>query len=93
MIYEEFDSYRGTKTRWCVMMNIEDIRALGLSPEDHATVHSAQGKMENVKLYAYDVPRGDMLAYYPEANILTSIDIDPRSCTPAFKSTKVWIET
>ena len=92
MIYEEFDSYRGTKTRWCVMMNIEDIRALGLSPEDHATVHSAQGKMENVKLYAYDVPRGDMLAYYPEANILTSTDIDPRSCTPAFKSTRVWIE-
>jgi len=49
--------------------------------------------MENVKLYAFDVPRGDMLAYYPEANILTSTDIDPRSRTPAFKSTSVWIET
>jgi len=93
IIYEESDSYRGTKTRWCVMMNIEDIKALGLKPEDHATIASEQGKMENVKLYAFDVPRGDMLAYYPEANILTSTDIDPRSRTPAFKSTSVWIET
>lgn len=91
IIYEEFDSYRGTKTRWCVMMNKKDITALGLQPGDHATVESAQGKMENVKLYAFDVPRGDMLAYYPEANILTSTEIDPRSCTPAFKSTSVWI--
>ena len=93
MIYEEFDSYRGTKTRWCVMMNAADIKALGFKPEDTATLHSAQGKMEGVTLYAYDVPRGDMLAYYPEANVLTSTDIDPRSCTPAFKSTSVWFET
>ena len=92
MIYEEFDSYRGTKTRWCVMMNGKDIKALGLKPEDHATLYSDQGKMEDVTLYAFDIPRGDMLAYYPEANILTSTDIDPRSCTPAFKSTSVWIE-
>ena len=92
IIYEEFDSYRGTKTRWCVMMNVEDISALGYAPEDTATLRSDQGIMEDVTLYPFDVPRGDMLAYYPEANILTSTDIDPRSRTPAFKSTSVWID-
>ena len=30
-----------------------------------------------------------MLAYYPEANVLTSNNADPRSKTPSFKSIPV----
>lgn len=92
MIYEEGDSYRGTKTRWCVMMNAQDIAELGLEPNGRATIRSDHGLMYGVTVYPFDVPRGDMLAYFPEANILTSTRIDPRSRTPAFKSTPVWVE-
>ena len=91
IIYEERDTYRGTKTRWCVMMNQEDISALGLNEGDIVNVSSAQGQMQAVTLYEFDLPRGDVLAYYPEANILTSTAVDPRSQTPAFKSTPVEI--
>jgi len=91
IIYEEKDSYRGTETRWCAMMNEADISALGLNPGDKANLRSENGAMENVTLYAFDVPRGNVLAYYPEANHLTSTDVDPRSRTPAFKSTPLWV--
>ena len=91
IIYEEKDSYRGTETRWCAMMNAKDIAALGLSPGDAANLRSANGKMEGVKLYAFDIPRGNVMAYYPEANSLTGTEVDPRSQTPAFKSTPLWV--
>jgi anaerobic selenocysteine-containing dehydrogenase len=39
----------------------------------------------------FDVARGCVAAYYPEANVLTGRDADPRSHTPAFKSCPVSI--
>ena len=92
IIYEETDSYRGTRTRWSVMMNAEDMAELGLAEGDRADVRSPHGAMAGVTVYAFDVPRGNALAYYPEANALTGTAQDPRSRTPAFKSTGVWIE-
>ena len=92
IIYEEKDSYRGTASRWCVMMNKDDIAELGLEANAKATVRSAQGIMQDLLVYAYDVPRGNVVAYYPEANVLTANHVDPRSRTPSFKSTPVWIE-
>lgn len=91
IIYEETDSYRGTDTRWSVLMNLEDITALGVTAGDLVTLRSAYGTMEAVKVFAFDVPRGNVMAYYPEANILISRDSDPRSKTPAFKSVAVSI--
>ena len=49
------------------------------------------GRMEGVTLRAYDIARGAVMAYYPEANVLTGRAVDPRSKTPAFKSTPVRI--
>jgi molybdopterin-dependent oxidoreductase alpha subunit len=92
IVYEEKDAYRQTATRWCVMMNRDDIAALGLVEGGRADVRSAQGEMAGVTVHGFDVPRGAVLAYFPEANILTSTALDPRSKTPAFKSTPVWIE-
>ncbi|MEP7210037.1 MAG: molybdopterin dinucleotide binding domain-containing protein, partial [Alphaproteobacteria bacterium] len=91
IVYEEKDSYRKTATRWCVMMNRDDIAALGLAEGARADIRSAQGEMAGVLVYGFDVSRGSVLAYFPEANVLTSVATDPRSKTPAFKSTPVWI--
>ncbi len=38
---------------------------------------------------SFDLPDGDLMAYYPEANRLIGPDKDPRSKTPAFKSVPV----
>ncbi len=92
IIYEETDSYRGTKTRWAVMMNAADMDDLGIETGDRVNLRSDNGKMEDVTAYAFDLPRGNVTTYYPEANVLTSTRVDPRSRTPSFKATPIWIE-
>lgn len=92
IIYEEDDSYRGTDTRWSVLMNAEDIAALGIAAGDYVNLRSPFGEMQAVKVFAFDVPRNNLLAYYPEANVLIGTAHDPRSKTPAFKSVAVAVE-
>jgi hypothetical protein len=48
--------------------------------------------MPGVTLKAWDVTRGSVVAYYPEANVLVGTEVDPRSRTPAFKATPVRLE-
>jgi anaerobic selenocysteine-containing dehydrogenase len=74
-----------------VLMHQDDIAALGTQAGHTVDILSAQGCMSGVTVFAFDVPRGNVLAYYPEANILTSTEHDPRSQTPAFKSVPVRI--
>lgn len=92
IIYETSDSYRGTKTRWVVLMNPADIKALGKNTGDKVTVKSSIGEMRDVTLHSFDVSQGNVLAYYPEANQLIGLERDPRSKTPAFKSVSVSVE-
>ena len=92
IIYEESDTYRGTDTRWSVLMNSEDVSEMGLSAGDLVDIKSAYGCMEKVKVFVFDLPRGNLMAYYPEANILIGLEHDPRSKTPAFKSVPVNIQ-
>lgn len=89
IIYEEEDTYRGTKTRWCVMMSSADLARLGVADGGKVTVTSDHGEMHNVIAYEFDVPPGDVLAYFPEANVLLDTAVDPRSRTPSFKYTHV----
>lgn len=91
IIYEENDSYRGTDDRWVVMMCAEDIQALGLAEGSRVNVKSASGEMRGVRVHRFDLPSGNVMAYYPEANSLVGREIDPRSKTPAFKSVPVEI--
>ncbi|MDC7677050.1 FdhF/YdeP family oxidoreductase [Asticcacaulis machinosus] len=91
IVYEYKDSYRGMDDRWSVMMNVADLAEHGLSDGGKATLSSDHGIMENVTVRAFDIARGSVMAYYPEANILTGTAVDPRSHTPAFKSTPVRI--
>ena len=93
IIYEEKDSYRKTDTRWCVMLNESDIEGLGIEPGERISLESAHGRMDNVKVFVHDLPRGNAMAYYPEANCLTGTEVDPRSKTPSFKHTRVRLLT
>ena len=92
IVYEDVDVYRQTQSRWCVMIGDEDLSRLGLSVHDRVDLHSAYGAMRNVLVERFDLPAGDLMAYFPEANILTGTAVDPRSKTPAFKATPVRIE-
>lgn len=92
IIYEREDSYRGNAGRRDVMLHPDDIAAAGMAPGDRANLVSAHGRMEGVTLRAYDIARFSVMAYYPEANVLTGREVDPRSRTPAFKATPVRLE-
>lgn len=89
IVYERKDSYRNDADRWSVMLNAADLAARGLADGDLATLESEHGRMEGVTVHAYDIAPGSVMAYYPEANVLTGASLDPRSKTPAFKSTPV----
>lgn len=92
IIYEEHDSYRGTDTRWAILMCPEDMDAFGVLHGDHVDIVSAHGRMERVVVFPFALPRSNVMAYYPEANVLIGTDHDERSQTPAFKSVAVRIE-
>lgn len=92
IIYEEADSYRGTQTRWCVLLNPADMRALGVAEGDKVTLRSAHGEMKQVIAHPFDLPEGNLMAYYPEANVLIGTEHDSRSKTPAFKSVPVQVD-
>lgn len=92
IIYEERDSYRGVEDRWTVLMNRDDMAAMRIGDGDRVDLVSAHGRMEAVQVRGFDVPRGDALAYYPEANVLIGTDVDARSRTPSFKHTPIRIE-
>ncbi len=93
IIYEEKDSYRKTDTRWCVMLNESDIEDLGIRPGERISLESEHGRMRDVKVFVHDLPKGNAMAYYPEANCLTGTEVDPRSKTPSFKHTRVRLLT
>lgn len=92
IIYEEADSYRGVAERWSVLMNAQDALELGTQQGERVNLVSNNGVMSGVRVHLFDLPRGCIAAYYPEANVLTGREADPRSHTPAFKSVEVTIE-
>ncbi|MEM9533588.1 MAG: FdhF/YdeP family oxidoreductase [Pseudomonadota bacterium] len=92
MIYEQNDTYRSTPHRWSVLMSPEDMAERRLKAGDRVDLVSEFGQMPGVSVYPLELPAGNLLAYYPEANRLTGCAVDPRSRTPAFKSTQVRVE-
>ena len=66
---------------------------LGIATESRVTVRSATGSLANVLARGWDKIRpGNVLMYYPEANVLVSRAVDPASKTPAFKNVLVTLE-
>jgi molybdopterin-dependent oxidoreductase alpha subunit len=86
VVYEEDDIYRGNERRDVVMMSAEDARRLGLARDARVRIENAIGRFDAVVRLA-GLPPGNLAMYYPEANVLIPREIDPRSGTPAFKST------
>ena len=93
VVYEEHDLYRGQERRDVILVHPDDIARLGLVGESRVGVHSAVGRLDDVVLRPFpQIKPGNVLMYYPEANVLVPREADPRSRTPAFKSVTVWIE-
>ncbi len=89
IIYEESDSYRGTVSRDVVLVGSEDLTRLSLKAGDKVDIVSKHGTMNALTVCPFDLPAGNLMAYYPEANVLIGRETDPRSQTPAFKSVAV----
>lgn len=90
IVYEERDSYRDTDDRWAVLMHPATIARLGIN--NVVDLVSEHGRMDRVRVYPFDLPQNNLMAYFPEANVLVGTDSDPRSKTPAFKSVPVRVE-
>tara|TARA_B110000438_G_scaffold303096_1_gene363131 strand:- start:3268 stop:5532 length:2265 start_codon:yes stop_codon:yes gene_type:complete len=93
-IYGMDDRYRGIyNSRRIVMMNPEDMNELGLVAMDvvDLTSHFAGREIlaERWKVVPYDIPRKNLAAYFPEANVLVPLDsVAKGSNTPTSK----WVE-
>lgn len=91
IIYSEEDVYRRQTQRQVLFINAEDLEALGLTTEDRVDVFNATGTMKGLRPAAYDIKRGNIMCYFPEANVLVPQSVDQRSRTPSFKSVQVSI--
>jgi anaerobic selenocysteine-containing dehydrogenase len=74
-----------------LFISAEDLEKLGLKDQDKVDVSNATGTMRNLKLAQYDIKPGNVMCYFPEANILVPQSVDKRSRTPSFKSVSVSI--
>ncbi|MFM5161578.1 FdhF/YdeP family oxidoreductase [Aeromonas rivipollensis] len=97
-IYGMDDRYRGIKGRRnVVFMNEEDARRLGLAEEQQVdmTAICNDGRERVVRGFSvifYEIPRGNIAAYYPETNPLVAIEsIGEGSFTPTSKSVPVLV--
>lgn len=97
-IYGMDDRYRGILgERRIVLMNTEDMKSLGLNKLDIVDLISnyanVKRKVENFKVIPYDIPKGNLAAYFPETNPLIPINQFARkSKTPISKSVIVKID-
>ena len=99
-VYGLNDRYRGVKgERRVLFINRKDIRDLGIKNGDVVTLRSCEpdGRERSAlgfRIMAYDIPEGSVAAYYPETNVLLSVDsIDVRSGTPASKRIPITIHS
>ncbi|MFO7566185.1 MAG: FdhF/YdeP family oxidoreductase [Enhygromyxa sp.] len=97
-IYSHGDRERGISGyRRVVLMNLADIRELGIEPFDQVDLTCSFGERDRLArrwvAIPHHIPRGMLAAYWPEANALVpSGEVDPRSGTPAFKSVIVTVQ-
>ena len=98
-IYDYNDRYRGIKgERMVLFMNVDDMKGRSLTESDRVLVKSyaKDGKVREATGFrpvAYDIPRGCVSAYFPEANVLVGLDeIAEKSHTPMSKFIEVDLE-
>ena len=92
IIYHEYDKYRGQTKRDVLMMNKHDMQKYGFKLDDRVSISTSTGRLDNLRVKAFDIREGNAMTYYPEANVLVPKKTDARSFTPAFKSVDVSIK-
>ena len=92
IIYHEQDTYRGQTSRDVLLMNPEDMKKNNFKEDQKVDIVSVAGRLKMLKVKPFNVRSGNILTYYPEANVLIPNDVDSISKTPAFKSVPVKIE-
>jgi molybdopterin-dependent oxidoreductase alpha subunit len=97
-IYGLDDRYRGVfGRRDVVFMNETDLAARGLEHGDVVDIETALPdgdvlRLQGLTAIGYDIARGSVAAYYPEANAIVPLAYhDPQSGTPSYKSIPVRI--
>lgn len=90
-VYGLDDRYRGIfGGRNVVFMNREDMQAAQLQQEDTVELSNHYGltrKVAGFKVVPYDIPKGCVATYFPEANPLVPLELHARkSHTPSSKS-------
>ncbi len=91
-IYDMNDRYRGIYgERRIVFMNPEDMKARGIEEKQimdlTSNYHGVVRRAEKFKVIPYNIPSGNLAAYFPETNVLVPIDEFARkSNTPVSKS-------
>ena len=95
-IYGMHDRYRGiSNQRNVVFINEKDAKKLALQENDYVSITSiwADNKQRSVDGFVikyYDIPKGNLAAYYPETNPLVPLDsVGDRSFTPTSKAIAV----
>lgn len=98
-IYGFEDRYRGISgERQVILINEKDMHDLGFSTEQYVDVTSLwsdnkKRKITQFKLVPYDIPQGNIAAYFPEANPLVPLtSYGDLSHTPTSKSIAVILE-
>jgi anaerobic selenocysteine-containing dehydrogenase len=95
-IYGYDDRFRGIHgTRSVALMNSYDVARLGLAEGEEVTISTVSDdgvdrKLGGLKIVTYNIPRGCIGTYYPEANVLIPLwHHAERSKVPAAKSVPV----
>ncbi len=96
-IYGLDDRYRGVYNgRMVVFMNYEDVKNNGLNQGDKITLYNNYGNKERLvegfAVVPYNIPKGCLATYFPEANPLVPLGLTAHSShTPSSKSVRVKI--
>ncbi|WP_440489441.1 molybdopterin dinucleotide binding domain-containing protein, partial [Serratia nevei] len=97
-IYGLDDRYRGVYgQREVLFIHPEDLAALGLQDGERVEIETLWNdgvvrKVDGFKLVSYDIPRGNLAAYYPETNPLVPLaSFGDGTGTPTSKSIPVTI--
>lgn len=95
-IYGHDDRYRGVfGQRRVLFINLEDVRELGFRDGDWVDILTVwedgqERRADRLRLVGYDIPRGNIAAYYPETNPLVPLDsVAFNAGTPTSKSIPV----
>jgi molybdopterin-dependent oxidoreductase alpha subunit len=96
-VYGPDDRYRGIRgSRRVVLISPEDAAERGLAAGDRVALVSRFGaerrSLPGLRVVCYEIPRGCVAAYYPEANVLVPVgSFAAESMTPSYKSVPVTV--